>query len=309
MNKSYKIISYSFLILVVAYVGLGQLIIAANVDIDSKWSILFTGHPRLQIRHNVLKLEFKVDSSTIEFQFTKPLTEKVKPLSPKDHNLIYAINMSTERDWLTIKALKGKSLQNIPLAFSLSDPEKPGYFVKRYISTVKVNGAPYSVSKIYKNLLRLGSSNVYLYYPFQLSNLSGFLANTFGSKFVYLIISLLLVLLICQAFLFAVSIVWQPDQVKDYFDNPEPGTAVTVIDSIANRFAIPLGFLGTVASVWYSLEGAETDYRSFVQILEIVKIAIFTTVLGLSIKILCILRGYHSGIFSGLRSNRRNDAP
>jgi hypothetical protein len=81
--------------------------------------------------------------------------------------------------------------------------------------------------------------------------------------------------------------------VTEYFEN-ENKPAVIFIDEIANRFAIPLGFLGTVTSIWFSLETTEADYSSFVQVLDTMRIAVFTTVLGLFIKILCLMRGFVS---------------
>lgn len=297
MNRTYKIISYSLLIIVLLYIAIGQWIMASHINVNTKFFWL-TGTPSLEIRHNVIRLQLKVDSTILELQFTKPLNGPVIPWEPKNANLAYKVNLSTERDWLTIKAIDKKSLQNIPLALTLSDPKKAGYIPKRYVKTVRIDHNQHPIPDFSYNVLSLDSSNTVLYYPFHFMSLSGYLANTFGYHFMFLIVLALLVLFLCQIILFTVSICYQPQQAKNYFDKPEENIAITFIDSVADRFAIPLGFLGTVVSVWYSLEEPGTDYRSFVQILEIVKIAIFTTVLGLTTKVLCIIRGRFPSIFS-----------
>jgi len=143
----------------------------------------------------------------------------------------------------------------------------------------------------YYNEINKNQSNIELYNAFDISNLSNFIARLIGKQAIIFLITILMILLICQMLLFIIFVLRQPPHVKEYFDNPEKNAPVTFVDKLSNEFAIPLGFLGTVVSIWVSLEEGYIDYSSFFQILEIIKLAIFTTVLGLSIKILCIIRG------------------
>lgn len=53
------------------------------------------------------------------------------------------------------------------------------------------------------------------------------------------------------------------------------------LDIISERYSTFLGFLGTVVSLWVALERSGMDFSNFFELLDILKYAVFTTVLGL----------------------------
>ena len=67
-----------------------------------------------------------------------------------------------------------------------------------------------------------------------------------------------------------------------------------------------LGFLGTVTSIWIALELMDLFYSDFFQILQLMKVAIFTTVLGLFTKILYEIKEWYYG---KIRGSETTDSP
>jgi hypothetical protein len=289
MEKRYRTLSYVFLILISVYIGLGQYVIVQGIGVGTSWQTLFTGPVRLQVQDNVLRLKIKISHSSLELKLLQPIKDCLGIVGSGKEKI--KGECSSDRDWILIYAAPGQSLRGIPIVFNLASPQQPEVLTRRYITNVRIDRRPEKISSVYQNLIETDHSNVKMYYPFHVFNISSYFAELFGIRFMWLISSALLVLLACQLFLFLVSFVWQPAVVTEYFESGNI-TPVSLVDDLANRFAIPLGFLGTVTSIWYSLETAETDYSSFVQVLDAMRVAVFTTVLGLFIKILCLIRGY-----------------
>lgn len=292
-RNAYKVTSYIIFLTVVAYILSGQIIIYYKLNKNGGFT-LFTLRPRLEVRANILKIEIKNQIKLIELKFNNSLESVFLLKGDKDKVLKYDIKLGPEKEWLSIQT-KNTSLQGVPINILLSKPEKAGYSKKRMIETIRIDNKELDISPFYHNYLLHQYSNLSIYYPLALPNISSFLASKFGNLVVRLILGLLWILFVCQTILLIISLMIQPEEVKEFFNNPTKDNAITFLDGIAERFAIPLGFLGTVVSIWVSLELSEMDYRSFVQILEIIKIAIFTTVLGLATRIICLIRSFYKG--------------
>ncbi len=297
MKSVYKIISYFILTLVIVYIATGQYIIQKKLYNVGNFSF-FTFSPNLAINSNTLKLQIKRNSKSLTLKFRERL-KAASPLASTNKEIInYTVSLENNGKLLVITANDQHTLQDVSLRILISEATKAGHAKKRFITNVMLGNNDHSIPEFYNEYISHDYGNVYLYYPMDLVNISSYLALNIGKSFTYIIVSILLIFFVCQMLLFFISIIWQPEEVKDFFTNPTREGAITFIDDTAEHFAIPLGFLGTVVSIWVSLETAETDYKSFAQILEIIKIAIFTTVLGLSTKVICTIRSKLRGILN-----------
>jgi hypothetical protein len=290
-KKRYRVLSYSILLFLAVYIGFGQYVIGQGFGAGSSWQLFFTGPPRLEIPDNLLRLSLNIEYTLLEIKLLRSTKHCPGMASATKEANEVKLECSQERDWITIRAFDGQSLRGVPLAINLADPQQPEVLLRRYITMIRIDKRPESIPGLYQSFIDRKASNLNIYYPFHVFHVSTYFAELFGNQFMWLISTVLLVILASQGLLFLISIVWQPEVVTEYFNDRNP--AVTFVDEVSNRFAIPLRFLGTVCSIWYSLETIETDYSSFLQVLNAMRVAVFTTVMGLATKILCLIRGYH----------------
>jgi len=298
-KDKYRAITYIIAISIGLYIVIGQSVIFSGLGQDRSVTTVFTGFPRLQIRDNVLRLTLKTECRTIEFGLQEPL--RVAPnLIGNSHSQGVTLQRTKDWDRFTIVAPEGKSLNGEQLLIQMSD-STVGLPRRTYITDLRLDGRPESIPAFYNRLMVQTESNPVLYYPFQIKNLSSFVSEKIGASALWLILITLIGLAAYQFIMFLISVIWQPEQVKEFFEKEQTKRGASFLDELATRFAIPLGFLGTVVSVWYSLEQSDTDFASFAQMLEIIKVAIFTSVLGLFTKVMCLLRSLQTGILKSKR--------
>jgi hypothetical protein len=257
--------------------------------VGAGWPSVFTGPARLEIRDNILRLELKPECSLLEIGMLESLRNRSVSLSSDSTN-DYTVELSSERDWITVSPVEDNSLRNTPIEVILVNLGDTSFPTKRYITEIKIDKQEKNIPYFYYHLIDHSDSNVKLYYAFQIYNISSYAAEIFGQTFIWGILSTLIILLLCQILLFVVWIILRPEP-EGYIDK-EGSPPITFIDELSDRFAVPLGFLGTVVSIWYSLEDTGMAGLSYVRIVDIMKFAIFSTVMGLSIKVLFLIRGY-----------------
>ena len=305
--KMYRRNTYIVLLLVTAYISVGQVLLKTDLhkDHENLLTTLFTGAPTLEVESNVLLLDVKSDAKKLEVHFTQGnLWPHVPPvLSAKDKKEVIPYKLTGNKDWFSIRANNSDSLSDSRVNVSLSPESNAGNRKVYFIKKVLLDGQEVHLTDFYYNYLDKNNSNVRLFYPADLRNLSKVLAIKAGKALTTIVVAILLVLFSTQLLLYFVSFVWEPPEVSSYFQAPDTQKPVSILDSIAEEYSIPLGFLGTVLSIWFALENGANEFSDFYGILQILKIAIFTTVLGLATKVICTVRRKQIKIFG----NSSND--
>lgn len=320
--RNYKIISYALFAIIALYIVGAQLIIYKGWDkYLGKLSIILF-QPKFEIKTDIISLRLNREAQSIQLKFENALNESVTPIEilqndviiessksmnrdsqpeeeiNKNSNADYNVELSNDRYEIRISAKNDKTLLDKPIKIGLYDKDS-NRAIQRFIVNILIDNKEHSIQEIFYDYFSKKDNNLILYYLVDLKNTSNFLASEYGIIITRLITAVLLIFFSFQLLYFFISVVWQPSEICQYFANPANYTqnnTVTWVDEISEKFSISLGFLGTVTSIWVALESSESDYSSFYSILEIIKVAIFTTVLGLGIKILCLIRGLLSPI-------------
>ena len=271
------------------YLFAGQVVIHSDLSVkENDFSKFLTGKLKYNIYGDLLKFEISKPIKSIKFHFD----EKIIDLAVIS-NKIEKFNAVTSSDkrWIIVNSTNYNGLLNKKIKLSLSGIKYSGMPLNRKIDLVEVNDNPISMYEFYYHILNDDYSNLSLYYPFDINNISNWMASSFGEIIISLIKSILIILFIFQLSLFFVLVLWKNQTLNIFFSSPEANSAITWIDNISENFSVHLGFLGTVMSLWVSLEMATVNFQSFGNIIHIMKDGIFTTVLGLSIRVICTSRG------------------
>lgn len=294
MRSRYAILSYALLLLAVLYIGGVQALVKLEVAPAGQLAFL-TGRPRVVVTDDVLTMHFKTKLREIVLTFNQPLAGQIFLNQPVRHPEYEVLWDSETGHSIIIKAtsmLANEDPDGFSAAvFSVGRLFATADFTDREIVNATVDGRSLSPYDFLTKVLVREKSSVSLYYPLALQNISRESAQAFGSYILYAILATLLLLSITQVLLLVATMRSQPDSVSYYFSDRATNEAVTFVDSIANEYAIPLGLLGTISAVWVALEQPSINFSSFDQILSTLRLAIFTTVLGLVTKVVCMIRG------------------
>jgi hypothetical protein len=146
----------------------------------SSWHSFFTGSPRLEVRDNVLRLELNIGFGDLELKFLKPIKDCRELISP-DRDTLKTImaNCSRDRHWIIVRPLRDQSLRGKPLVFKLASANQPQVPTRRYITIIRIDKAPQGIAYVYHNLVEPNDSNVRLYYPLYIFNISSYFAELF----------------------------------------------------------------------------------------------------------------------------------
>ena len=162
---------------------------------------------------------------------------------------------------------------------------KGGFPKRKYIKHIDVDGKEVSLTKFYDTYIDKNESNVTYFKSFGLRNISAYLAEQYGSWLYIADILILISLFTIQFLLLFVTIIESFFSQKAIRIADDAIFPMNYVDSIAKDFSVVLGFFGSVVSIWTALEISGFDYSNFFQVFGMVKIAVFTTVLGLSVRI------------------------
>jgi len=251
---------------------------------DKEFSIL--GPRYLRCNDNIMRLVLNRSFKSLEFRFTDPvrlsrgkitkyengqsISSDVKPIGDR---IIY---ISIDRDTSTTN-------QRARIELIFSEYKKGNVPRRRQIREVLVNSNRISSYDFLSNYVAENSSNIELYKPFHFANVSNYLAEKYGNALLSVIKVFLLILLITQILILFYTFIESFISKESIIIEGHPVPFIRYIDMISKDYAVILGFLGTVVSIWVALEISGHDYSNFLQILDIIKTAIFTTVEGLVI--------------------------
>lgn len=291
-TTTYKIIVWMSAALIAAYLLVSYVATTSEFGPEGELS-LFTGEPRVVAPNDQLTLLLKNPVKSLSLTFDENIAGQI--LLNGDYSTpLYNAGWSVDGGrtvFLTAtspgNANREIGFRSVRIPVGRLLPTVRTY--QKSLATVTVDGRNYSPYEFLSSVVVRDSSNLELFYPLGPQNISSEVAQRLGPFLVDGILYVLLFLASCQIVLLAATFK-QPEVVSQYFKDFEDSRAVTVIDKASNDFAIALGLLGTISAIWVALEQPGIDFSSFEGILQILRKAVFTTVLGIGIKMLCSLR-------------------
>ncbi len=310
----YLSISYIVVIIVSAYIALSMWIIDKQLYKEYDLTF-FTGKPVLEIDSNKIYMSFNLDARVIEFKFTEKLDRVMKRSTyaqekedgTSEEIVLFRTELSNDKKWVTLTVADREIIKNRLISIDINSFEGGGSRSRFFMDAVRVDGKNVDVYDFLDKNIDSNYGNIILHIPHSLSNLSTNLASNFGNYILGVIKFVLIVLFITQLFLYIIAFVWQPEEISDYFNTTNPDKDISIIDAVARNYAIPLGFMGTVFAIWTALEMKQQQFSDFNSVLEIFKGGIFTTVLGLSTNLVCILRRNRIMLRKLFKANKNED--
>lgn len=279
-------------ILVFLYYLIGQFV---NID-----NPLIGGTKYLMVEDNHIRLAINKNFSSLDLFFTEPvLLEKNHTIYIQKNgeekkvldNSKYKISSSLDNKVLKIK-LTYEFDSTLFIDINFADVIRGGFPKKKYIKNIDIDTEDVSLRKFYNTYIDTDKTNLSYYKSLDLRNISATLAESYGLWICWCDLWILISVLSIELFLLFITIVYSIITQSSVKVGDDAIFPIKYIDIIARDYAVILGLFGTVVSVWTALEISETDYSNFLQILGIVKIGIFTTVLGLGTRITYGLREF-----------------
>jgi hypothetical protein len=246
---------------------------------DFQLSAFLGGNPSLSFHENTLKITTINIIKSLEFHFLDEMPDvddckiyydnedEKKEISNKQ----YMFKPNPDDNLLQV-IMSESILGEMTFEFTLAE-RYLGKDPKRYhIKKVVVNGSEKSLYDFIENEIKSEESNIYLYTPFTIDNISGYLALKFGIYLLFIIQLILICLALFQLLSLTLSLRYGWIQIIRL--------EFTFIDTISKDYSLQFGFLGTIVSLWVSLETSVIGAGDLYLIIEILKKAVFTTVLG-----------------------------
>lgn len=274
------------------------LLLGPFIDIDSP---LIGGPKRLLIEDNIASLSINRGFSSLELflddDFWLGDGHRIVRIQDGTSTLLgptdYEVRQSSDRRALTVQ-LKDKAgfvgETRLFIQFKGSDP---GDFpTRKFVNTVVLDRQEVPLTSFHHQFLNLKQSRVQYYKSFTLQNLSSCLARTLGVQLLYVVTALLVILLASQVIVFFGTITEDLLYKGTFQLGPQAKIPINWLDIVSEEYSTLLGFLGTVLSLWIALEQSSMDFSNFFQLLELIKYAVFTTVLGLLIRSIYGLREF-----------------
>jgi len=286
-----KSIIYNTIIIVFVLAIIVFFLLSELIEHDS----YISGGPKfLLCQDNVLDITIGHLFNSLELRFEEPVeldngsqvycydsSNKLIALENDD----FIINNVSDQKNIQIKILNDKITGSIRLKIIFKGVWEGLNSSRKYIKSIKLNTNSVGITDFYKNTIDIKKSNITYYKSLSIFNISHFLAKRWGITLVTIIQVSLLVLFFSQFILFFLSLFHSKIIPKSFRDLRESLLSLNVLNYFS-RHSITIGFLGTISSIWVSLELLDTIFNNFFQILDLLKVAIFTTVLGLTTRIL-----------------------
>ncbi len=291
------------LLLAIIFVFL-YFIIIQFIDIDNA---LVGGPKYLMVEDNHIELPIIKNFSSLDLFFTEPvllgMNHKIYiQKNGKGKKVLddskYKISSSTGNKVIKIKLFYNFD-STLFIDINFADVIRGGFPKKRYIKNIELDTREVSLSKFYNNYIETDKTNLSYYKSLDPRNISGFFAENYGIWIFMTDLLVLISIFTIQLFLLFVTIIYSIIKQSSVNIGNDAIFPIKYIDIMARDFAVILGFFGTVTSVWTALEISEFDYSNFFQILGMVKIGVFTTVLGLGVRITYGIREFFYSEFSG----------
>jgi len=260
------------------------------VDIDS---VLVGGPKYLMVEDNHIILPINKKFSSLGLFFTEPVLlgidnkiyiEKNGEGKKVLDDSKYKISSSSDNKVITIN-LNYKFDSTLFIDINFAGLAKGGFYKKRYIENIDIDTRDVSLSKFYNVYIDTNKTNLSYFKSLDLRNISTFLAENYGTLIFMADLWILISVFSIQFVLLFVTIIYSIIKQSSVKIGDDAIFPIKYIDMMARDFAVIIGFFGTVVSIWTALEISQFDYSNFFQILGIIKIAVFTTVLGLGTRI------------------------
>ncbi|MBW2643548.1 MAG: hypothetical protein JRC89_09310 [Deltaproteobacteria bacterium] len=260
------------------------------VDIDS---VLVGGPKYLMVEDNHIILPINKKFSSLGLFFTEPVLlgidnkiyiEKNGEGKKVLDDSKYKISSSSDNKVITIN-LNYKFDSTLFIDINFAGLTKGGFYKKRYIENIDIDTRDVSLSKFYNVYIDTNKTNLSYFKSLDLRNISTFLAENYGTLIFMADLWILISVFSIQFVLLFVTIIYSIIKQSSVKIGDDAIFPIKYIDMMARDFAVILGFFGTVVSIWTALEISQFDYSNFSQILGMIKIAVFTTVLGLGTRI------------------------
>lgn len=267
-------------------------------DIDSP---LIGGPKRLLIEDNVGRLSITRAFDSLELFFDDEFSlgnghQVVRIKDGIDRLLApaeYEVRQSSNRKGLTVQ-LKNRdsSVGEMRLFIRFKGSTQGDFPTKKFINTIVLDRQEVSLTSFYQHFLNLKQSNVLYYKSFTIQNISNYLARTSGMQLLVAVTAILIFLLAGQVIVFFLTVMEHLLSKDTLQFGKHARIPINWLDIVSEDYSTFLGFLGTALSLWLALEQSSMDFSNFFQLLELIKYAVFTTVLGLLIRTIYGIRKF-----------------
>lgn len=257
----------------------------------SNWfTMCFTGKPSLQVATNQVIVTPQTVVKKVGLLLDRPVIADI--VAGKDKPA-YEIKMKQQTKMVVITSRDKEGAQE-PFSIQLKDKDANALFNPFFIREIDVDESRPNVVQATEKFITFGDK-VTTYYPFHVHNISGTLAQ-YAKLPLYTIVFILLMLFLTQV-VYIISVNKLPKELANAILDEQDDKQVSTVDKLTGLYAIPLGFLGTIMSLWITLENTGSDLYDFRFFIETLKIALLTSVLGLGSKLLLVLRAHISLVF------------
>lgn len=298
--KDYRITGISFSILALLLFTFGL----ANQFFDTD-SVFLSGPKFLLVEQDHLVISTDKVFRTLELEFKEKVEtdESIKNSFIKLHG-IHGKRLSEKAtlggggkriQFILEKEYRGNKIFTVFFSerFNKKAPKK------RTIESVFIDNNKVSIFKFYNEYLNPKESNVKYIRAFDYRYFSCFLAKAFGRYIVIILMFLLIVLFSVQLILIVMIFILQFISPIHYKLGKLAPPPLNYFDILSKDYAVVFGFLGTITSLWVALETSDSNLSSPYEIFDTIKLAIFTTVLGLATRSLFAIREFIYNVYLG----------
>ena len=284
LKNRYRMQSIGVLLLIALYLFL-SVILTHNFRLTNRFYNFFTGPPSISIKSNLIQFEVKKPVKYIELRLDREVEYELFKLTGTSRH--FKLSSPNKSNWIRLESKTENPMTDI-ISIKTYNSNMTAVFNPYFIEEIILdNDNSYSIPEIFYNIFNF-DSNASLYYPFKIENLSSTLAKWSEWPLYSLIVFLMLIFLTQLAYILTLNKL--PNELANTVLNDIVKEGLSLMDKMADQYAVPLGFLGTLMSLWITLENAGSDLYDFKFFVETLKIALLTSVLGLSSKLLLILR-------------------
>ena len=283
LKNRYRIQSIGVLFLIALYLFL-SVILTHNFKLTNRFYNIFTGPPSISIKSNLMQFEVKKPVKYIELRLDREVEYELFKFTGTSRH--FKMSSQNKSNWIKLESETENPMTDI-ISIKTYNSNMKAVFNPYFIEEIILDNNSYSIPEIFYNIFNF-DSNASLYYPFKIENLSSTLAKWSEWPLYSLIVFLMLIFLTQLAYILTLNKL--PNELANTVLNDIVKEGLSLMDKMADQYAIPLGFLGTLMSLWITLENAGSDLYDFKFFVETLKIALLTSVLGLSSKLLLILR-------------------
>jgi len=291
MRKLVSFAPYVVLVLIASLVALSQSLIYLADAPTGRYRYL-TGDPKIVLGGDELHLQLLTPAKRIALVFDNDLLASPIPIFQGDVN--YKVHWNFENpkyvglEMVAATSQEGtegsrspKALQHFHLqmgsSFAFGDIRQRG------LAFIVLDDNHITSQLLYLTQIDRARSTLQVYFPFAMQNVSGELARSLGPVLMWLLMFALVLLLVAQWIIVFLRFKWIRDSA--YGKQLSEHVLITRLESIADTSAIPLGLFGTIVGIWMALEQPSVHFSSFAHVVQVLRSAVLTTVLGFAVKI------------------------